>query len=78
LAVEYIFVWEHRSQKNTQDMIKIAKEIKKVPDAMGAGLLVLGRDPSVPHLMGTNYQMVEKIKKGIGSPKYYGSWNCLS
>ena len=63
LAVEYIFAWDHRSQKNTQDMIKIAKEIKQVPDAMGAGPLVLGRDPSLPHLMGANYQVARRLKE---------------
>jgi len=38
-------------------MIKIATEIKKVPDIMGAGPLVLGRDPSLPQIMGTNDQL---------------------
>jgi glycolate oxidase len=62
-AVEYIFAWDHRSKKNTEDMIKIAREIKRVPDEMGAGPLVLGRDPSLPHLMGTNYQLSRRLKE---------------
>jgi len=39
------------------------KKIKQVPDAMGAGPLVLGRDPSIPHIMGTNYQMAKRLKE---------------
>ena len=61
-AVEYIFAWDHRHQKNTQDMVRIATEIKKVPDAMGAGPLVLGRDGSIPKIMGTNYQLARNLK----------------
>lgn len=60
-AVEYIFAWDHRHQKNTQDMVRIATEIKKVPDAMGAGPLVLGRDGSLPKIMGTNYAVARKL-----------------
>jgi len=60
--VEYVFVWDHRHQKNTQDMVRIATEIKKVPDEKGAGPLVLGRDSSIPKIMGTNYQVARKLK----------------
>ena len=61
-AVEYIFAWDHRHHKNTQNMVRIATEIKKVPDAMGAGPLVLGRDGSLPKIMGTNYDVARKLK----------------
>jgi len=43
-------------------MVRIATEIKKVPDAMGAGPLVLGRDGSLPKIMGTNYDVARKLK----------------
>lgn len=62
-AVEYIFAWDHRSEANTDSMKKIAMEIKKVPDIMGAGPLVLGRDSSVPQIMGVNYQVARRLKE---------------
>ena len=43
-------------------MVRIAAEIKKVPDAMGAGPLVLGRDGLLPKIMGTNYDVARKLK----------------
>ena len=42
--------------------MRIATEIKKVPDEMGAGPLVLGRDGSIPKIMGTNYQAARTLK----------------
>jgi len=42
--------------------VRSATEIKKVPDEMGAGPLVLGRDGSIPKIMGTNYQVARKLK----------------
>ena len=44
-------------------MKRIATEIKKVPDIMGAGPLVLGRDPSVPGIMGVNYRVAGRLKE---------------
>ncbi len=64
-AVEYIFAWDHRSEKNTQAMVKILQGIKKVPLEMGAAPLVLGRDPSIPELMGTNYEVARKLKTAL-------------
>jgi FAD/FMN-containing dehydrogenase len=43
-------------------MVRIATEIKKVSDAMGAGPLVLGRDGLLPKFMGTNYEVARKLK----------------
>jgi hypothetical protein len=43
-------------------MVRIATEIKKVPDEMGAEPLVLGRDGTIPKIMGTNYQVARKLK----------------
>ena len=42
--------------------MRIATEIKKVPDEMGAGPLVLGRDGTIPKIMGTNYQAARTLK----------------
>ena len=61
-AVEYIFAWDHRSEKNTQAMVKILTSIKKVPVEMGAGPLVLGRDPSAPQFMKGSYAVAKKLK----------------
>jgi glycolate oxidase len=61
-AVEFIYAWDHRSEENTKAMIKIGAEISKVPDEMGAGPLVLGRDPSVPEIMPNNYRVAKNIK----------------
>jgi len=61
-AVEYIFAWDHRSFKNTQAMVKILTKIKEVPVIMGAGPLVLGRDPSVPQIMPNSYKLARKLK----------------
>jgi hypothetical protein len=47
-------------------MVRIATEIKKVPDAMGAGPLVLGRDGSLPKIMGTNCDVARKLKSLLG------------
>ncbi len=52
--------------EDTQDMVRIATEIKKVPDAMGAGPLVLGRDGSLPKIMGTNCDEARKLKSLFG------------
>jgi len=44
-------------------MKRIATEIKKVPDSMGAGPRVVGRDPSVPRIRGVNYQVAGRLKE---------------
>lgn len=61
-AVEYIFAWDHHSEKNTQAMVKILTNIKKVPMEMGAGPLVLGRDPTVPQEIPNIYRLAQKLK----------------
>ena len=50
--------WDHRSQANTNLTKKIATEMKKVPDIMGAGPLVLGGDRD----KGSQLSGSEKIK----------------
>jgi FAD/FMN-containing dehydrogenase len=43
-------------------MVKILTSIKKVPVEMGAGPLVLGRDPSAPQFMKGSYAVAKKLK----------------
>jgi len=43
-------------------MVRIAAEIKKVSDGMGAGPLVLERDGLIPKVIGINYEVARKLK----------------
>jgi FAD/FMN-containing dehydrogenase len=47
---------------SSQDIMRIATEIKMLSDAMGAGLLMHDRDGLLPKIMGTNYDVTRKFK----------------